>query len=196
VTAIDHTAGHVPAVAGREAGSSVYLAGRVLEAVAKKLIELGDSALTRVEGGRPVLEVDDRQSGYLGRVRLGYTQMHAPKMTPELEPDDPALVAWALASERYRDAVITKQVLTPEMVKRLKAHAVKVGEPVDAHGEVVPGLRLKPGDPTPYKHLDPKLVEELLAPERIHALAVALLSGRASLPGLVVADPFEGGSPS
>ncbi|MEU4703410.1 hypothetical protein [Nonomuraea dietziae] len=178
-------AGVLPAPAGRENGSSLYLAGRLLEAIGRKLSALGSQALAATrEDGKPVLPVDDRQTGYMGPTRLGYTQMYDGKVTPELAADHPALVAWALANDHYRNHVITTQTLAPATVKALKDHAAKVGQPVDKHGEVVPGLTLRKGDPTPYQKLDEQLVAELIAPERIQALAWALLSGTATLPGL------------
>ncbi|TMR88304.1 hypothetical protein [Nonomuraea basaltis] len=174
-----------PAVVDREAASSLYLAGRLLELISKALIALGDDGLTAIaEGGKPVMPVEDRQSGYIGGTRLGYTQMNDGKTEADLKPDDPRLVAWALASDHYRHNVLTMQVLAPAVVTEIKKHAVKMGAPVDRHGEVVPGLTLKKGDPTPFKHLDKQLVAEVLAPERIRALAHALLTGLATLPGL------------
>lgn len=202
MTGIDTSgAGRQPAPAGlgREDGSSVYLAGQILAAIADALIELGDQALTATGvDGRPTLPVEDRQSGYVGGIRVGYTQMYDGKTTATLKPDDPALVRWALASDRYRHNVITVQMLAPAVVDELKKHAVKVGAPVDKHGELVPGLALKKGDPTPYKRLDKQILAELLAPERINQLAHALLAGTANLPGLSAlptAVPAEGSTP-
>ncbi|MFI6637193.1 hypothetical protein ACIBI7_50630 [Nonomuraea fuscirosea] len=186
------TAGAQPAVADREAASSLYLAGRLLESIAKALIALGDDGLTATTpDGRPVMPVEDRQSGYIGGTRLGFTQMCDGKVTPELDPADPRLVAWALASDHYRHNVLTMQVLAPAVVAEIKKHAVKMGAPVDRHGEIVPGLTLKKGAPTPFKHLDKQLVAQVLAPERIRALAHALLTGLATLPGLPVSTDTE-----
>ncbi|MGA4995937.1 hypothetical protein [Nonomuraea bangladeshensis] len=186
------TAGAVPAVADREAASSLYLAGRLLELISKALIALGDEGLTATTpDGKPVLPVEDRQSGYIGGTRLGFTQMNDGKTTAELAGDDPRLVAWALKSDQYRHNVLTMQVLAPAVVAEIKKHALKVGAPVDRHGEIVPGLTLKKGDPTPFKHLDKQLVAEVLAPERIRALAHALLTGLAILPGLPTSDDTE-----
>ncbi|MEU4231170.1 hypothetical protein AB0F17_43335 [Nonomuraea sp. NPDC026600] len=186
------TAGLAPAVVDREAASSLYLAGRLLELISKALIALGDDGLTAIEeSGKPVMPVEDRQSGWIGGTRLGYTQMNDGKTTPELAPDDPRLVAWALASDHYRHNVLTVQVLAPAVVAEIKKHALKMGAPVDRHGEVVPGLVLKKGDPTPFKHLDKQLVAEVLAPERIRTLAHALLTGLATLPGLSVSTDAE-----
>ncbi|MEU6713030.1 hypothetical protein ABZ897_16230 [Nonomuraea sp. NPDC046802] len=186
MTAVEHaTAGTTPAVADREAASSVYLAGRLLETIAKALIALGDEGLTAVRpDGRPVMPVEDRESGWIGGTRLGFTQMNDGKTVADLEPDDPRLVAWALKSERYRQNVLTVQILAPAVVAEIKKHAVKMGAPVDRYGEIVPGLKLRKGDPTPFKHLDKQLVAEVTAPERIRALAHALLTGLATLPGL------------
>ncbi|WP_433513887.1 hypothetical protein ACQP2T_61785 [Nonomuraea sp. CA-143628] len=187
MTGVEHaTAGPAPAVADREAASSLYLAGRLLESIAKALVALGDDGLTAIEeSGKPVMPVEDRQSGYIGKTRLGYTQMNDGKTTAELASDDPALVAWALASNRYRHNVLTVQILAPAVVAEIKKHALKMGAPVDRHGEIVPGLTIRKGDPTPFKHLDKQLVAEVLAPERIRALAHALLTGLATLPGLL-----------
>lgn len=191
---VEHTtAGHAPAVVDRRAASGLYLAGRLLESIAKALIALGDDGLTAtLPDGKPVMPVDDRQSGYIGGTRLGFTQMNDGKTTAELEPDNPRLVAWALASDRYRHNVLTVQILAPAVVAEIKKHALKMGAPVDRHGEIVPGLSLKKGDPTPFKHLDKQLVAEVLAPERIRALAHALLSGLATLPGLPTSTDAEG----
>ncbi|MFI6900265.1 hypothetical protein ACIBKY_03335 [Nonomuraea sp. NPDC050394] len=183
------TADTAPAVEDREAASSLYLAGRLLESIAKALIVLGDDGLTSTTSdGKPVMPVDDRQSGYIGGTRLGFTQMNDGKTTAELAADDPRLVAWASKSPHYQHNVLTLQILAPAVVAEIKKHALKAGAPVDRHGEVVPGLSLKKGDPTPFKHLDKQLVAEVLAPERIRALAHALLTGLATLPGLPTTD--------
>ncbi|SDH69281.1 hypothetical protein SAMN05421505_120102 [Sinosporangium album] len=168
----------------REDASSVYLAGRLLEEIAKKLIALGGEAMAaRTSDDLPVLPAGDCQSGYLGGLRLGSTRMDPPKITASLRADDPELVQWALDSPHYRHNVLTVQVLAPAVVEQIKKHAAKVGAPVDPNGEIVPGLTVTTGDPTPYKQLHKPLRDELVAPERIHALALALLAGEAALPG-------------
>ncbi|GAA4209452.1 hypothetical protein GCM10022252_76020 [Streptosporangium oxazolinicum] len=182
------------AALGRTDGSRVFLAGRVLEAIAGKLIARGQAALNATgEHDVPVLPVGDRQSGYLGRHRMGRVLMADGKVTVSLEADHPAAVAWALGRDHYRAHVITYQALAPSLVEQLKAHAKTTGEPVDKNGEIVPGLTIRTGQPTPTKELDAEFMEQLLADEQIDALVEALLSGRATLPGLP-APILEGSS--
>ncbi|MER5322333.1 hypothetical protein [Streptosporangium roseum] len=169
----------------RAGASHVYVVGRILEELAKALYSYGGAQLSATKpNGALVLPIEDRESAFIGGRRAGRVQMYAPKVTATLKPDNPALVAWAKGNERYQHNVITIEVLTPAVVTALKAHAVKVGAPVDQYGEVVPGLSLTEGEPTPTKSLDKTFMEELLAPERIEQLVADIIAGAVALPGL------------
>ncbi|WP_433357789.1 hypothetical protein ACQP25_44400 (plasmid) [Microtetraspora malaysiensis] len=183
----DQAAGEQPAAAGmdRYGANRAWMWAAVLEELAKAVRKVAAARLasTRPDGS-PVMAVGDRETAFAGGRRLGSATMYDGKATATLAGDDPRLVAWAKERPHYEGAVIRVEMVTPAVVDELKKHAVKVRAPVDRHGEVIPGMTVKTGDPYLVRDLDRALVAEMLSPENVARIVEAVIAGMAAIPGV------------
>ncbi len=200
MTSLDETtaAGTTPAAPAapidKSGANRAWVWAQVLAAIADAVKKTAAAQLAgKRPDGSPVMTVGDRESSYLAGKRLGSAQMFAGKTTVTLDPDHPALVAWAKENPHYAHNVIQVEMLSPAVVDQLKKHAAKVGGPVDAHGDEIPGMSIGWGQPYLVKDLDEDLVADLLASERINRLVDAVVAGTIALPDLLALDDSEGG---
>ncbi|MFI9845081.1 hypothetical protein ACIHFD_49240 [Nonomuraea sp. NPDC051941] len=103
------------------------------------------------QDGTPVLAETDRESAFLAGLRLGAVLMKRGAVTVILDNTDPLFVAWVKDHPKYHTEI--REVVEPAFAKRLKDHARKVGKPIAPTGEMVPGMSIDVGDPTPTEEL-------------------------------------------
>lgn len=156
----------------REAAALGYLLAKAGEIFAKAAVEAHATGLRATRSDkRPVLAAGDRQSAFLAGRRLGAVRMDKGATTAKVDPFDPEFVAWVKNNPRYAHNI--REVVEPAFAKKLQDHAKKVGEPITVHGEVVPGLTVRTGDPKPVQELVEDFATVIAAAIRASQLSVS-----------------------
>ncbi|MGW0485778.1 hypothetical protein [Nonomuraea sp. NPDC003214] len=162
--------------------------GYLLAKAGIKLLESAAAAhadtlrTSRRPDNSPLMDVADREAAWLAGRRLGATRMDPGKVTVQWDGSDPRAVEWVKAHPKYSSEL--REIVEPALVTKLKAHAKKVGGPVDENGDPIPGMWIDYGKPTPVQELVDDFAE---------VIAAAIESGELTLerlfPGLLTPPP-------